>query len=378
MSKNLENVRNLLGQLGLSKDAVQSDTVEEVEDPRDDTATPGPFSTELDSTLESSSEGSTTEKGQESPAEQNINTDNAENLSDASLITEAPAIESSSASETEMTEDVEGDGKGGTSSGITVQDAVKSASSDLSTLSDADIIASAKVIRDSLTQKKSASTEVTEEEGILALKKQAGSVLTKIAQDASDSADLVAGYLTGLQEKAAEDMSQELAVNEAEKEQGEESMEGEDDGAGLLEAMQAQSAPEGELPPEGAPLEEMLPPMGGGEEMGMPAVIPPEGADAGLPPEEALMDPQTSADLGALGPEGAIQELASALVELGIPPEELVAAADSQQAEPAKMAYAVQQYKRAGLYQNTSPSPNSPQRRVRDYMKAVVTEYCPQ
>ena len=49
---NLERLIDMLGQCGMEKVAQQSDTVQKIEDPRDEAATPGEFSSELDKKLD--------------------------------------------------------------------------------------------------------------------------------------------------------------------------------------------------------------------------------------------------------------------------------------------------------------------------------------
>jgi len=137
--------------------------------------------------------------------------------------------------------------------------------------------------------------------------------------------------------------------------------EGEDNGSEEIPADAGEELPvEGEELAEaggGEGAEELLAAMGSGGE-----AMPPEvgGELAGMP-EEALA--------GMDGDEG-IQQLAMALLELGIDPAELAAAASDT---GAKMASLVQQHKRTGKFRVEVPQ-NKTQKQARDYMRSYVLD----
>ena len=176
-------------------------------------------------------------------------------------------------------------------------------------------------------------------------------------KDAQLDADLVGSYLTDLatglehqQEKEAEGM----LPDEMEDPTGgaaEGDIEGEPSG------MEEGGDMSAELP------EELL---GGGEGLGEADVA---AALGGLEEPEA-----------GIGEEEALQELAMALDELGIEPEELAAAASEEGglpkevvAECKKLASAVHGFKRSGRFQLKSADTER-ERHIRDLMKAHVME----
>ena len=95
--------------------------------------------------------------------------------------------------------------------------------------------------------------------------------------------------------------------------------------------------------------------MGGPEMGGMP------GAEMGGPPPE----------MGGMGNEQALQQLAMALMEAGIDPAQLAALAN-----PAaeKIASAVHGHRRSGKFCFSEAKTGSAERKVRDYMKGFVLE----
>jgi hypothetical protein len=109
------------------------------------------------------------------------------------------------------------------------------------------------------------------------------------------------------------------------------------------------------------------PMMGGGDPM-MGGGAPPMGGDP----------------MGAPGGDDALQQLAAALMELGINPEELMAAGGKMAADTSavlkergakltKVASAVQMFKRAGKF-NFGETKSAAERQLRDRMKAYVRE----
>lgn len=88
--------------------------------------------------------------------------------------------------------------------------------------------------------------------------------------------------------------------------------------------------------------------------------------------------------MGAPGGDDALQQLAAALMELGINPEELMAAGGKMAADTSavlkergakltKVASAVQMFKRAGKF-NFGETKSAAERQLRDRMKAYVRE----
>jgi len=144
---------------------------------------------------------------------------------------------------------------------------------------------------------------------------------------------------------------------------------------------------EGEMPPEEAGgggeagVEELLASMAGGGEMGgemggeemppeMGGEMPPE-MGGEMPPEMGGMGGEAPPEMGGMGDEAALQQLAMALMELGIDPAQLAAVG---QPEGAKIASAVQDWKRQGKFAFTEAAEKTAERKVRDYMKGFITE----
>jgi len=181
----------------------------------------------------------------------------------------------------------------------------------------------------------------------------AANIITATVKTAEHHAELVADYLYREFDRVKQAMPMEgdpLSGEQEGEDHGSEEMPGEggegvpsEGGEELLAAMAGEGG-EG-MPPE----------MGMGEEMGEEM-----GGDMEAPPEA----------LGGMGEEEAMQELAMALTELGISPEEL-AAAESEEAP--KIAAAVQNFKAAGHFQITVAD-TAEKRAVRDYMKSYVSE----
>jgi len=259
---------------------------------------------------------------------------------------------------------------------------------DLTTVSDEDLLkmaaelgndVTADLAADVLTPEQAAQTptekaaaagaQVAEAADQLSPSDVAAQVIEHQIKVAHHQADLLAGHLAWelqqLQEKAAE--GEDPTGGEA---------EGEDHGS--EEASEEPGAPPaeggGEMPPAdmggGGGGEELLAAMGGGEpgpEMGMggPEMggemggMPAGGDLGGAPPE-----------LAGMGGDEGIQQLAMALLELGIDPAELAAAASDT---GAKMASWVQAHKAAGKFRVESPQ-NKQQKVARDYMRSYVQE----
>jgi hypothetical protein len=188
-------------------------------------------------------------------------------------------------------------------------------------------------------------------------------------KDAQLDADLVGSYLTDLatglenQEKEAEGMlPEELEDPTGGGAEGD--VEGEPSG------MEEGGDMGGELGGEmGGLPEELL--GGGGEELG--------GEGLGEEDVAAALGGMEEPEAG-IGEQEALQELAMALDELGIEPEELAAAAGEEgglpkevMAECKKLASAVHGFKRSGKFQLKSADTDRA-RHIRDLMKAHVME----
>jgi hypothetical protein len=216
----------------------------------------------------------------------------------------------------------------------------------------------------------------------------AGQVITQIVKTAHHQADLIASYLS--QEKAAmegeeEEVDPTGGAGEGEDHGTEETeggegpteappeegspLEGGAPGGGEEEALLAAMAGGGEgMGGEGPPMgdpgmggPEMGGPPMGGPEMGGPPMGGPEMGGMGAPPEA----------LGGMGDEEALQQLAMALMELGIDPAML-----AQAGGPApKLASAVTDYKKTGKFQ-VSETKTAAERQVRNYMKGYINELC--
>jgi len=203
----------------------------------------------------------------------------------------------------------------------------------------------------------------------------ASDVVQSVVKNAYDDADNVAAYLAHslvqLQKQAEGEMMDPAGGGDESEDHGS------DEYAGM---------PGEEMPPEGGMGGEELPPeaaellaamsgmegggMGGEEDMGLGGGDPGlGGGDPGLGgmggPEEGPAIPDS------MGEDEAIQELAMALLESGIDPQELMQTADPM---GEKMASAVHRHKRAGKFQVTVAKQGSAARRARDYMKDYVGE----
>ncbi len=123
----------------------------------------------------------------------------------------------------------------------------------------------------------------------------------------------------------------------------------------------------GGMPPGGDPMAGGMPPGGGEMPPGAGGEMPP---GAGGPP---------GAEHGGMNEEQALQELAQALQELGINPEDLAQMAQSQAAPPGaaeegqKLATAVKRFKLAGKF-TMQEAKTANQRQVRNQFKDYVRE----
>ena len=241
----------------------------------------------------------------------------------------------------------------------------------------------------------------------------AGQVLTQIVKTAHHQADLIVSYLqheqSELQKTAMPGEEEEVdptgGAAEGEDHESEETdekesieegggdpsgapleaglpMEGGAPGGGEEEALLAAMAGGGGEEMGGGPPMGGEPPMGGGPPMGGDPMGgdpmgggPPMGGDpmGGGPPMGGEMGgigaPPDA--LGGMGEEDALQQLAMALMELGIDPAML-----AQFGGPApKIASAVVDYKKSGKF-SVSEVKTAEQRVVRDYMKSYIGELC--
>lgn len=203
--------------------------------------------------------------------------------------------------------------------------------------------------------------------------KLASEIIQEIVKSAYRQADLVTDHL-----------ARELAVLKSAENEDEDPTSGVEDGED-----HGTEGVGGEVPPEAAG--QLLAAMGGGEggmppgaeggmlpgaEGGMPPLgaegLPPEAAmAAGGPPPGAEGVGAPPAELGGMGNEAALQQLAMALMEAGIDPRALAAAMPDQ---GAKIASAVMDYQRSGRFQFSEAKKGSAERKVRDYLKNYVTE----
>ena len=231
----------------------------------------------------------------------------------------------------------------------------------------------------------------------------AAAVMGETVKAAQHQADLVVDYIArlsgSLQKEAGGNPLEDMLGGEGEGEAhgtDEVPAPADDGGAAILAAMAGEGAPGGGggMPLEGGAPEEML---AGGA---------PEEMLAGGAPEEALAGGGVPPELGGMDEEAAVQELAAALEELGIPPEALAAAAmqsggggmppggggemppgggmppggeaPAPELPPelagAKLAAAVESHKRSGKYRITEAKQGTAKRKVRDYMKGYVSE----
>jgi len=193
------------------------------------------------------------------------------------------------------------------------------------------------------------------------LDKIASDVVQELVKSAYHQADLVSDHLAkklSLLQKEAEGEAEDPTSGVG---------EGEDHGT--EEGPSEGAAPLGgeEAPPEGA--NELLAAMGGGGEMGGEmGGMPPEAGGMGGAPEEMGGVPE---EMGGMGDEAALQQLAMALLEMGIDPAQLAALAAP---EGQKIASAVQAHKSSGRFQFEEAKEGSDSRKVRDYMKGFVSE----
>jgi hypothetical protein len=220
------------------------------------------------------------------------------------------------------------------------------------------------------------------------LDKYAADVITSTTTQAQHAAELVYGHLraeAALAKQAAEKKIGTTDPTGGESEGEDHTKSSDKERSALLDTM-AGAAPAGGEGALGAGA-------GGDESFGGAAVPPPPGAEgaggeAGGPPPE----------LQGMNEEQALQELAMALMELGIDPAALAAAAAKggaggalgaappmpgagPEAAPeiaAKMAAAVSDYRAKksaeGTFRFTEAKQGSAQRTVRDYMKDYVSE----
>jgi len=219
--------------------------------------------------------------------------------------------------------------------------------------------------------------------------KMAGHVLSEVIKTAQHQAGLIAQYLIAEKQAMEEGDEDPLAGGAEGEAHGSEEgggMPPEAGGGGggdaeLLAAMAGGAG--GGMPPEGGG----MPPEGGG--------MPPEGG--GMPPEGGMGAPPDA--LGGMGEEEALQQLAMALMELGIDPSMLAAAggggggmppeaggmppeaggmppeAMGMEAPGPKLAAAVDNFRRSGRFR-VSETKTAAERQVRDYMKGYITELC--
>jgi len=187
----------------------------------------------------------------------------------------------------------------------------------------------------------------------------AAAVLENQVKAASHQADLVASHL-----------AYELANLQKQAEEEAEAAADEDPTGGMAEGEDYGTEPADEAPGADAGMLEgagagadaaMAPDAGGGADAALLAAMSGDepGADAGAPPE-----------LAELGGDEGLQQLAMALLELGIDPEELAAAASGA---GAKIASLVTEFKQSGKFRVEAPQ-NPQQKRARDYMRGYVKE----
>ena len=194
-------------------------------------------------------------------------------------------------------------------------------------------------------------------------------VITNVVKHAHYRADLTAEYLrthhAQLQKQAMEE--DPMGGGAEGEDHGSEAVGGPGDGGegapGGGEEIAALLAGGGG--PEGAP------PEMGGEGMPPEGMGGPEGGPEGMPPE-----------LGGMGNEEALQQLAMALMELGIDPAELAGAGAGgpemgggppMDMQGPKIASAVENYRKSGKFE-VAEAKTAAQRKVRDYMKGVIRE----
>jgi hypothetical protein len=205
-----------------------------------------------------------------------------------------------------------------------------------------------------------AATNVDEDE-------VAANIITQIVKMADHQADLIASYL------ASEAKLLKRAADEEADEQAEEHTEPDADNEGGPSDADADNAGG-----DSGAAADLLASMGGGGAAGGPPpgmeAGGPPGAEGGMPPGmEGGMPPGAEGGMpGAGGPgdeEAALQQLAMALMELGIDP-----AALAQVAAGTKMASAVSNFKASGKFKFTEAKQGSEARHIRDYMKDHIKE----
>jgi hypothetical protein len=193
--------------------------------------------------------------------------------------------------------------------------------------------------------------------------KAAADFIAQAIRDAELDADLVGSYLHSYHQtrvKAAGEES-EVPPDEAGDQEGDEGGAGSvlpppgaggdvGDAGGGADVLSALGAGAGG-PPPGGEGGDGTPPVGG------------EGGDAGGPPP--------GGEGGGMNQEQALQELAMALQELGISPEEL---AQLAQGQGAKLASAVTTFKRAGKFHAGEAAKTAQQRQARDQIKDYIRE----
>lgn len=213
---------------------------------------------------------------------------------------------------------------------------------------------------------------------------------------ASNTAAAVAGYelasLLGLSKDAADMNAQQTIASVINRAQvlgdrlGRLLAEEEKLAAGPEEGEEGPAQKDDGAPPE-ANLAEML---GGAGGPGGPGGPPPGGPGGAMPPDAGPGGPPPGPG-GPGGPEGpggpgggmnpqALQELAMALQEMGVPLDQLAAAGQSAGGPPgladgaAKMAAAVQKYMRSGSFRYTEAKEGTAERKTRDAMKSQLRE----
>jgi hypothetical protein len=182
----------------------------------------------------------------------------------------------------------------------------------------------------------------------------ASEIIVDVVKSAQHQADLVAWHLANeaaaLRKQAEAELEDPTAGGEDGEDHGTEEAEGSVDG----------TEEGGELPTEGGPppgAEALLGAMGGAP-----------GAEAGGVPGAEMGGPPPGME--GMPADEAIQQLAMALLELGIDPAELAAAASDT---GAKIASTVVQYKRAGKFR-VEACKSAQQKQARDYMKGYISE----
>jgi hypothetical protein len=196
-----------------------------------------------------------------------------------------------------------------------------------------------------------------------AMNKLAG-YIEKAAQEAWNDAELVYAYLCEENQKLGSDL--EDASGPA--------AEGEDHGSEVPPGDGAVPPDGGGAPPPGGPpgagpgADLMALMGGGGDPGGAPAGPDPAAAMGGAPPGD-MGAGGPPPEMGGMGQDEALQHLAMALLELGIDPAQLAAAAGPG----PKMAEKIAAFKGAGKFRFTE-SKTAREEVVRGYMKRFVRE----